>query len=374
MHLGDVDIIRTDPRLRIRLVGRDATEMPGEIIATATRARDQRRRQNLDGAGAIKPLQCGLAADHKRRRAIADRRAHGARQRPSNQLVSEHVIDRHVDAVLRERIHSGVEMALGGSRRDLPLRRAIEAHVLAREGRVDIHEHAVLAGVGVRLRWQREALTEPQQRFLRGLHLVHIPAAEKRLEHQVFLVRIEHLLGADHEADLALPRLDRREGLVQPGRARAARILHVDDRDCLKAHRSQRALAADRVLVLHHALARVGEPRSVDIAKLGARVRQCERDRLARQILHGFLGKAAERRRADADDVDLLTHWRSPLRALAREHRHAGRPPACGPVHEYNRVACRPIVRKARQEPGDGDAQFEPGQCSAQTIMHAVTE
>src|SRR6516165_1241806 len=43
-------------------------------------------------------------------------------------------------------------------------------------------------------------------------------------------------LGADHEADLAQPCLDGSESLVQPGRARAARILHVDDWDRLKPH------------------------------------------------------------------------------------------------------------------------------------------
>ena len=49
---------------------------------------------------------------------------------------------------------------------------------------------------------------EPEQHFLAAVHVVDIPAAEEGLEHQVLLVGIEHLLGANDERDLAEPGLD----------------------------------------------------------------------------------------------------------------------------------------------------------------------
>ena len=208
----------SDPGLRIGLVGRNLAEMAAEIVMPAVRAADQRGRQHLDGARAIEARQRILRTHHQRGGAIADRRAHRARQRPGDQLVVQNFIDRHVMAILRQRIHRRVIVALGRRRRDLARRRAVQAHVLARERGIDVHEHAVLTGVGLRLGRQRQPFAEAEQHLLAAVHVVDVPAAEECLEHQVLLVGIEHFFRADHERDLAKPGLDLRKRLIEPGR------------------------------------------------------------------------------------------------------------------------------------------------------------
>ena len=50
--------------------------------------------------------------------AIADRRAHGARQRIAHEAVGQHLLDRHVESELRQRIQRPVAVALGRGARD----------------------------------------------------------------------------------------------------------------------------------------------------------------------------------------------------------------------------------------------------------------
>ena len=113
-----------------------------------------------------------------------------------------------------------------------------------------------------------------------------VPAADERLEHQVLLVGVEHLLGANHECDLAEPGLDLRERLIEPGRARAQAFSTLTIGIVSKPIDAQRALAANGVLVLHDALAGVGEPRGLDVGQGAACVGKRQVDRLACQILH----------------------------------------------------------------------------------------
>ena len=93
-------------------------------------------------------------------------------------------------------------MASGCRRRDLARGRAVDAHVLARQRRIDVHEHAVLAGIGLRFRRQRQPFAEAEQNFLAVVHVMDVPAAHERLKHQVLLVGVEHLLGANHKRQL----------------------------------------------------------------------------------------------------------------------------------------------------------------------------
>lgn len=63
-----------------------------------------------------------------------------------------------------------------------------------------------------------------------------------------------------------------------------------------------------------------------------------------------------------------------PDHALVRENRNAGRSAAGGAVHEHDLAACGAIVGKAGEKACHRNTQFEPSQCRAETIMHAVTE
>jgi hypothetical protein len=59
---------------------------------------------------------------------------------------------------------------------------------------------------------------------------------------------------------------------------------------------------------------------------------------------------------------------------LMRQDGHAGRTPAGGAIHEHDLLACEAIVGKARKEASDRNAELEPRQRRAQTVMDAVPE
>ena len=198
-----------------------------------------------------------------------------------------------------------MEMALGGRSGDLALGGAEILHVLARERGIDVHEDTVFAGVFERFGGQFEPFAECQQVPL-GLFLgVDIPAAAKRLEHQVAFLGVEHFLAARDQRHPAHPGLEIGIGLIEACGGRTTGVLHIHDGDRLEAHGTQGTLAAHRVLAFHHALAGVGEPRGLDIAHGCARIGECGGDSLAGEFLDRFVRKLAQSGHANANDVDI---------------------------------------------------------------------
>src|SRR5439155_25958282 len=83
-----------------------------------------------------------------------------------------------------------------------------------------------------------------------------------------------------------------------------ARVLDVGHGNPFDPHRAQRDLAADQVLTLHVTLTGVREVRRLEIRTSAPGVAERRRDGLAREVLDRALESLAERRHADADDVD----------------------------------------------------------------------
>jgi hypothetical protein len=92
---------------------------------------------------------------------------------------------------------------------------------------------------------------------------------------------------------------------MQRGRSGGTRVLDVDHRDALEAHRAKRHLTGHDNLALQHALARVAKIRSLDIAELGSGIGEGLGHRVPGEVLDRGLGPNAEGGHADSGDPHL---------------------------------------------------------------------
>ena len=195
-------------------------------------------------------------------------------------------------------------MVLGGNRRDLSLRGPERLHVQAGKRRINVHEDAVwLVGHGARRRLH--AFAEFHQSLLDPVLVADVPSAVESAEHQ-FAVRREHLLRAHRQSDLSFAGLQEVDGKVQGGAAAGAGIFHVDDRDLLDAHGSQRDLTANHVLVFHVALRRIGEVGRFQRRRFDARIAQRRVHGLPRKGLYILVRHPAEGRHPDSHDENIF--------------------------------------------------------------------
>ena len=126
---------------------------------------------------------------------------------------------------------------LGADRRELLLRGAESAHVLACESGVDIHKHAVGLGRSAALGHldaaaQRE---QPVPILVRGLD---IPAAVEYTEH-ARLVLDEHFLRTHRQHHVVIARPQRLAGQAESAAPGGAGVLHVEHGYAFKTHAAQ---------------------------------------------------------------------------------------------------------------------------------------
>ena len=160
-----------------------------------------------------------------------------------------------------------VRMVLCRYMREIFARRSEEAHMLARNGRVDIHEPATGA------RTVRHAHSESHYRFELLVRLADIDAG---VEHRkcARLIQLNQLLGAHNQSDISAS-LDEQHGLCDGGSSAGASILDVEDRQSFEAERSQRDLPADHVLPVDRSLPGIRKPNSFDVADGASCVLHC---------------------------------------------------------------------------------------------------
>jgi len=249
------------------------------------------------------PSQPILVADHRRGGAVADRRTHGNRQRPGDDPRGENLVDSHRRSVLREGIELRVVVVLGRDRREMPLGRAIGAHVKLRQIGVDVHEQAALAG--------RRDLAFGRCRpapevFQTGGRLGGGGDVPGPFEDGEALGLVGgHLFGANRERDIGQAGLYLRVGQAERGARTGAGVLDVDDRGPLEADVAQRNLTGHHVLAVHVGLGDVPVEGRPDVAGRRPRIRHGGPHGILRQALGGGGAEATEGRHADADNVDL---------------------------------------------------------------------
>ena len=121
MDLRHRHVLRPQTGTLIGAKGRPPADMLLDFLGAAVTAASQHRRLDPDGAPAIEMMQHVLAADDRRRGAVADRRAHRQGQRPGDHSGTQDLLDAHVHPVLRQRIERRVPVVLGGDRGRPPL-------------------------------------------------------------------------------------------------------------------------------------------------------------------------------------------------------------------------------------------------------------
>ena len=101
-------------------------------------------------------------------------------------------------------------------------------------------------------------------------------------------------------------------------------ILDVGDGNPLDSHRPQRDLAPNQLLPLHVPLTGVRELHRFEIGDGAIGVDERGGHRFSGEVFHRAVEQLAERRHADADDVDALHGTRLGARQLGKavEYRH----------------------------------------------------
>ena len=316
MQFHQVDVGRRQATLRIGLVGRDARQ-PG-LAQRAVLAARQLRGAHLHRPctrGRRQVGQAGLGAQQRGGCAVAHGRAHRSRQRPAHGAVGQHLVGRHVEAVLRLGVQAAMVVVLGRADGDLPLR-----------GAVGLHVPGGLHGVGVHVQRAAGAGLERLAGFLPGAGVVVAPALRLQLvdaggedgRHSRRVVGADELLDAQRQAHLRLARQHVLPRAVEGEGRGGAAAFDVDHRHALGEQpllhqRREAHLPADAALP-PLAQAAVAEPGLLDqrcVATGQAGVGQHLGVGLAHQVVEALVGVLAERRARGADDVDVI-HGVSP--------------------------------------------------------------
>ena len=161
-------------------------------------------------------------------------------------------------------------MVLCADGRHLSLRGAERRHVVAAEGGVDVHEHAVRL---VRFRAGRRHRVAPHcEQLVDGLLASRQVPASFEGGHAFRGIRHHHLLGPDGEDTVVRFGRDQNMREIEGGRGRSAGILHVDDRRVAEAGTVKRGLPANPMLTVERPLSGVREDDRLGLFRLGAGV------------------------------------------------------------------------------------------------------
>src|SRR5471032_2445148 len=216
----------------------------------------------------------------------------------------QHFFDAEGFLELGQRVVHRVLVVLGGDGGDLALRGAVALHVVAADGGVDVHEHAV-GLVGHAARRRHDAFAHGQQRGLVLLDRRNVPAAVEGGEH-LGLVGDVHLFGADGQRDVALAGAQRYRGQVEGRGAGGAGVFHRVDGDAFDAQAAHGDRAGDRGLALELAVGQRAVVGRAEVGLVAAGVVQRQADRFADQVVQAAFEQAAELGHADANDVDIF--------------------------------------------------------------------
>src|SRR6185437_2642453 len=332
VHLGDVDILRTEPGHLIGLVGRRARQ--AGLVERAVLAAGEADASDLDRALLHRRRQLVeilRRAQQRGRGTVADRRAHRAGQRIGHRPVLHHRLWRHLEAVLRLVVQGAVIVVLGGADGDLLLGRTVLPHVPLRLHGVGVHEdRAVIA----RLELRADHLADPVHLLDQPVVLAGDVALVEEVRGALRHLGREQLLDADAERQLVRAGQDVLPRAHEGGRGGGTGVLDVEHRHPLGEQplldqRLEQRLTADRVLP-PEGHAAIAQPARFDVgAGLHAGILQGPEIGLAREVAEAQAGVLLEGRRVGTDDVNIAhfgtSRWfAGPLALPAFERIQAG--------------------------------------------------
>ena len=243
--------------------------------------------------------------------AVADRRAHRARQREAHRVVAHHLVDRLREAVLRLRVLRAEVVRLGRRDRYLLLRGAVFLHVVRRLHRVGIHEDRLAASCIERLAHLGSRGLVIRLPFLR-VELVDRPG--QKAKGLLRVAGVKRFFDADRQADFMFARQDVLPRALQGQRRRCAATLDIGHRHPLGeqafTHQWREADLAANAVLAPGIEAAVRKPGGFDTrAAFEPAVGQHVGVDLARQVLEAAVRQLAESGARGADDEN-VTHDR----------------------------------------------------------------
>ena len=304
VHLGDVQILRTDAGHFVRLARHPLGHagLAGFVIP----ARAEDRGFDVHRLGG-ELLGFGGAGQHDGRGAVADRRTHHARQRIGDHGRCQHVLHAAWGLELGVRVEAAVGVVFGRHRGVVLFGGAVFAHVAARELGIEVHEHAArLACPFARLLGR---LLHVGQRLL---HQLDVDGAADRGE-RLLLVFVGELFHAERQHHVVHARRHVQPGQMKRGGRAGAGVLGIDDRNAADAHLAQHDLPPDALLPGNQAGHRIADRHGLERVRLDPRGLQRRFHGFARQVFHALVHVFGEPGHARADDGN-FSHGVLPFR------------------------------------------------------------